>query len=187
MTHYFDELIVSALRNEDNSVVLRELYKTHYPMVVNLVCSNSGTEQEAKDVYQECLIAFYERVRQPGFTLTCKIKTYLYAVCRRLWLKRLSEKKRFPDIAPGEVFPQIEEEMAEIEESEKKFMFIGKSLDNLGEPCRSIIEDFYVRDLSMDDIRDKHGYTSAENAKNQKYKCLQRLKKIFFSHYNTTP
>lgn len=156
-------------------------------MVVNLVCSNSGTEQEAKDVYQECLIAFYERVRQPGFTLTCKIKTYLYAVCRRLWLKRLSEKKRFPDIAPGEVFPQIEEEMAEIEESEKKFMFIGKSLDNLGEPCRSIIEDFYVRDLSMDDIRDKHGYTSAENAKNQKYKCLQRLKKIFFSHYNTTP
>lgn len=187
MTHYFDELIVSALRKEDNSVVLRELYKTHYPMVVNLVCSNSGTEQEAKDVYQECLIAFYERVRQPGFTLTCKIKTYLYAVCRRLWLKRLSEKKRFPDIAPGEVFPQIEEEMAEIEESEKKFLFIGKSLDNLGEPCRSIIEDFYVRDLSMDDIRDKHGYTSAENAKNQKYKCLQRLKKIFFSHYNTTP
>lgn len=187
MTHYFDELIVSALRNENNSVVLKELYKTHYPMVVNLVCSNSGTEQEAKDVYQECLIAFYDRVRQPGFTLTCKIKTYLYAVCRRLWLKRLSEKKRFPDIAPGEVFPQIEEEMAEIEEAEKKFLFIGKSLDNLGEPCRSIIEDFYVRDLSMDDIRDKHGYTSAENAKNQKYKCLQRLKKIFFSHYNTTP
>ena len=187
MTHYFDELIVSALRKENNSVVLRELYKTHYPMVVNLVCSNSGTEQEAKDVYQECLIAFYERVRQPGFTLTCKIKTYLYAVCRRLWLKRLSEKKRFPDIAPGEVFPQIEEEMAEIEESEKKFLFVGKSLDNLGEPCRSIIEDFYVRDLSMDEIRDKHGYTSAENAKNQKYKCLQRLKKIFFSHYNTTP
>lgn len=187
MTHYFDELIVSALRKENNSVVLRELYKTHYPMVVNLVCSNSGSEQEAKDVYQECLIAFYERVRQPGFTLTCKIKTYLYAVCRRLWLKRLSEKKRFPDIAPGEVFLQIEEEMAEIEESEKKFLFIGKSLDNLGEPCRSIIEDFYIRDLSMDDIRDKHGYTSAENAKNQKYKCLQRLKKIFFAHYNTTP
>lgn len=188
MTHYFDELIVSALRKENNSIVLKELYKTHYPMVVNLVCSNSGTEQEAKDVYQECLIAFYEKVQQPGFTLTCKIKTYLYAICRRLWLKRLSEKKRFPaNIEPGEGFPGIEEEMAEIEEAEKKFTFIGKSLDHLGEPCRSIIEDFYMRDLSMDDIRDKHGYTSAENAKNQKYKCLQRLKKIFFSHYNTTP
>jgi RNA polymerase sigma factor (sigma-70 family) len=187
MTYYFDELIVSALRKENNSIVLKELYRTYYPMILNLVCSNSGTEQEAKDVYQECIIAFYEKVQQPGFTLTCKIKTYLYAVSRRLWLKRLSEKRRFPaGMAEAESFPQIEEEMAAIAETEKKFMFIGQSLDSLGEPCRGIIEDFYVHDLSMDAIRDKHGYTSAENAKNQKYKCLQRLKKIFFAHYHVT-
>jgi RNA polymerase sigma factor (sigma-70 family) len=188
MTYYFDELIVSALRKENNSVVLKELYKTHYGMVLNLVCSNSGTEQEAKDVYQECLIAFYEKVQQPDFKLTCKIKTYLYAVCRRLWLKRLSEKKRFAgNIKAGETFPEIEEEMVEIEETERKLTSVGQSLEHLGEPCRSIIEDYYMRDLSMDAIRDKHGYTSAENAKNQKYKCLQRLKKIFFTQYNTAP
>ena len=128
MTHYFDQLIVSALRKENNSDVLKDLYKTHYPMILNLVCSNSGTEQEAKDVYQECLIAFYERVQQPDFILTCKIKTYLYAVCKRLWLKRLSEKKRFTaNMAAGENFPGSEEEMAEIEESERKFEFMGKA------------------------------------------------------------
>jgi RNA polymerase sigma factor (sigma-70 family) len=187
MAYYFDELIVSALRNENNAVILKELYRTHYPMIVNLVCSNSGTEQEAKDVYQEGLIAFYERVRRPDFTLTCQVKTYLYAVCRRLWLKRLSEKKRFKkETETGESFFEIEDEITEIEASEEKFAFMGKSLENLGEPCRSIIEDFYMHDLSMEAIRDKHGYTSAENAKNQKYKCLQRLKKIFFSQYNIT-
>jgi RNA polymerase sigma factor (sigma-70 family) len=188
MTHYFDELIVSELRKENNAMALRELYRTHYPMIVNLVCSNTGTEQEAKDVYQESLIVFYEKIRSPDFVLTCKIKTYLYAVCRRLWLKRLSEKKRFhTNIEAGESLPEIEQEMTEIEESEKKFAFMDQSLDGLGEPCRSIIEDFYIHDLSMEAIRDKHGYTSAENAKNQKYKCLQRLKKIFFSHYTITP
>jgi hypothetical protein len=107
-------------------------------------------------------------------------------VCRRLWLKRLSEKKRFQNRIPeGETFSEIEHEMSGIEESEKRFVFMGKSLEGLGEPCRSIIEDFYIHDLSMENIRAKHGYTSAENAKNQKYKCLQRLKKIFFSHYPT--
>jgi RNA polymerase sigma factor (sigma-70 family) len=185
MAYYFDELIVSELRKENNATVLRELYRTHYPMIVNLVCSNNGTEQEAKDVYQESLIAFYEKIRSPGFVLTCKIKTYLYAVCRRLWLKRLSEKKRFsPNIDAGETFAEIDDEMLTIEDTEKKFAFMGQSLNGLGEPCRSIIEDFYVHDLSMEAIRDKHGYTSTENAKNQKYKCLQRLKKIFFSHYH---
>jgi RNA polymerase sigma factor (sigma-70 family) len=184
MAYYFDELIVNELKKE-NEMVLRELYKTHYPMIVHLVCSNSGSEQEAKDVYQESVIAFYEKIRQPDFVLTCKIKTYLYAVCRRLWLKRLTEKKKFnANISEGESLPEIEQEMTEIEDSEKKFQFIGKSLEGLGEPCRGIIEDFYTNDLSMEAIRDKYGYTSAENAKNQKYKCLQRLKKLFFSHYN---
>jgi hypothetical protein len=59
---YFDELIVTELRKK-NDVALRELYKTHYSMVVHLVCSNSGTEQEAKDIYQEAVMAFYERVQ----------------------------------------------------------------------------------------------------------------------------
>jgi RNA polymerase sigma factor (sigma-70 family) len=186
MTSYFDELVISALRKENHEGVLKELYKTHFPMIAHLVCSNSGTQQEAKDVFQECLIAFYERIQRPDFILTCQIKTYLYAVCKRLWLKRLTEKKKFmKDPGTGEDFPQIEEEMSLIEESERKFALVGTSLQNLGEPCRGIIEDFYIRDLSMEAIRDKRGYTSAENAKNQKYKCLQRLKKIFFSNYKT--
>ncbi len=86
--YYFDELIIAEIRRK-NEVALQELYKVHYPMIVHFICSNNGTEQEAKDIYQDAIIAFYERVLQPDFVLTCKIKTYIYAVCRRLWLKRL--------------------------------------------------------------------------------------------------
>lgn len=152
-------------------------------MVVHLICSNSGTEQEAKDVYQEAVIAFYEKAQEPQFTLTCRIKTYLYAVCRRLWLKRLSEKKRTSgNMNELETFSGIDEAMVEIEEKENRFARMGSALSELGEPCRTIIEDYYIRDLSMEMIRDKFGYTNADNAKNQKYKCLQRLKKLFFNN-----
>lgn len=177
-----DELIVSEIRKK-NEVVLRELYKMHYPMVMHLVCSNSGTEQEAKDIYQEAIIAFYERAQQEHFKLTCKIKTFLFAICRRLWLKRLSEKKRFHgNIEETETFLQIEEVMLDMDEREKQFSKMSTALNSLGEPCRGIIEDYYLRDLSMEAIRDKFGYTNADNAKNQKYKCLQRLKKLFFEN-----
>ena len=183
MAYYFDELIVSEIRKK-NEVALRELYKTHYPMVVHLVCSNSGTEQEAKDIYQEAVMAFYERVQQPAFTLTCKIKTYLYAVARRLWLKKLAEKKKFNGtVDEVETFIGIEEEMMDIHEKENRFKRMGSSLEGLGEPCRGIIEDYYINNLSMEEISTKFGYTNADNAKNQKYKCLQRLKKLFFEDY----
>ncbi len=116
--YYFDELIVTEIRNK-NEVALKELYKTHFPMAAHLICSNSGTEQEARDIYQEAMIAFYENVQRPGFVLTWKIKTYLYAVCWRLWLKRLSEKKRHHyGIDNMETFPGIEEEMQDIQEKE---------------------------------------------------------------------
>lgn len=181
--HYFDELILAEIR-KSNEVALRELYKTHYPMVRSLILSNSGTEPEAKDVYQEAIIAFYENVQRENFVLTCKIKTYLYAICRRLWLKRLSEKKRFHGkIEEVETFLGIEEEFSELEKREQEYDVMKRSLEGLGEPCRTLIKDFYIQDMSMESIRQKHGYTNADNAKNQKYKCLQRLKKLFFAGY----
>jgi RNA polymerase sigma factor (sigma-70 family) len=184
VTYYFDELIVSEIRKK-NEVALKELYKTHYPMVVHLVCTNSGSEQEAKDIYQEAVMAFYERLQQPAFVLTCKIKTYLYAVCRRLWLKKLAEKKRFNgSIDEVETFVGIEDELDSILEKEKRLKRMESSLYGLGEPCRSILEDFYVKDFSMEDISTKFGYTNSDNAKNQKYKCLQRLKRMFFNENN---
>jgi RNA polymerase sigma factor (sigma-70 family) len=182
--YYFDELIVSELRKK-NPGVLQELYKSHFPMIESMVCLNNGTTQEAKDVYQDAVIAFYARVQDSDFVLSCKIKTYLYAVCRRLWLKRLNEKKRFHGkIEETETFLGIENEMEDVEEKEQLFQQMAVALDELGEPCRSIIEGFYFNSQTMDEIRDKFGYTNTDNAKNQKYKCLQRLKKLFFSPNN---
>jgi hypothetical protein len=59
-----------------------------------------------------------------------------------------------------------------------------QALESLGEPCRSILKDFYLNSQSMENITEKFGYTNADNAKNQKYKCLKRLKKTFFDFYN---
>lgn len=176
---YFDESLLPELRKKSN-VALKQLYKAHYPMVLNLVLSNNGTEQEAKDIYQEAIIHFYERLQQAEFVLTCKIKTYLYAVSRKLWLKQLVARKKEMRIEDEDRFAGIDEAMAEFESKEKEFNAMDESLNQLGEPCKSILEDFYLRSQTMEEITNKFGYTNTDNAKNQKYKCLQRLKRIFF-------
>ena len=61
---------------------------------------------------------------------------------------------------------------------------MDRALNSLGEPCKSLLEAFYMEKKSMDQIALIFGYTNADNAKNQKYKCLMRLKKLFFSQYN---
>jgi hypothetical protein len=51
----------------------------------------------------------------------------------------------------------------------------------IGEPCKGILTAFYITNKSMQDIAEEFGYTNAENAKTQKYKCLNRLRKLFFN------
>jgi len=58
-----------------------------------------------------------------------------------------------------------------------------RAMNGLGEPCKSLLEAFYLQKKSMQEIAGSFGYTNSENAKNQKYKCLVRLKKLFFSQY----
>lgn len=178
--HYLEESLLAELRKKNDSA-LRQLYHANYPMVLHMVISNSGTEAEAKDIYQEAIIHFYERAQQPDFALTCKIKTYIYAVCRKLWLQHLAVRNKFTRIEELEKVEGIEEAVADIELKEKSFKSMDQSLGKLGEPCRSILEDFYLRNLTMDEITLKFGYTNSDSTKNQKYKCLQRLKKIFQS------
>lgn len=178
-----DEDFVRAIR-ENDELGMRIMYKTYFPVILNLIVNNNGTEQEAKDVYQDALIILIENLKDDLFILNCKVKTYIYSVSRRLWLKELANKNkkagRFSDFEP---FIAIDDGSAgELLEKDRKYKIIHESLEELGEPCRTIIEDFYIEKLSMTDIADKMGYTNADNAKNQKYKCFKRLQKLVFKN-----
>lgn len=170
------------LQSED---MLGRLYKLHYPMVLQLVLMNSGSEQDAKDVYQEAIIVLCEKVYQGSFELNSKLKTFIYSVSRRLWLKRLQVKTRFSgELKDFEEIMAPEDELDHHHKKEENFLAMGVALQKLGEPCKTLIEDFYMHEQSMVQISEKFGYTNPDNAKTQKYKCLMRLKKLFFAVYS---
>ena len=175
-------LLQGLARNERKSV--EALYKDHYNMIQALIINNNGSSDEAKDIFQEAMIVLYEKVRAGNFELNCQIKTYLYSVCRRLWLKRLQQLNRYISPAEGvDGMVPVDEEVESHEQRNAEFEMMNKAISSLGEPCKSLLEAYYLQKRNMQDIASSFGYTNADNAKNQKYKCLVRLKKIFFSHY----
>lgn len=174
------EIILGILNNSQS--ILERLYKAYFPMVLQLVVMNNGSEDEAKDVFQETVIVLYDKVQGGSFELSSKLKTFIYSVSRRLWLKRLTYKSRNSgNIQDFEETLPVEQDIEHHEERDRMFNHMESVLAHLGEPCKTIIEDFYINNKSMQEICEKFGYTNADNAKNQKYKCLQRLKKMFFS------
>ncbi|MCE3260103.1 MAG: polymerase subunit sigma-70 [Bacteroidetes bacterium] len=176
-----DSQFLQGLRMGNNEV-LTALYKKHYNIVLKLVVNNSGTSDAAKDIYQETLIVLYENARKPGFELNCQLQTYIYSVAKRLWLKQLKKNGSTFLIREDDEggIADVSEDISLHQQKESDIEKAAKSLENLGEPCATLIKDFYIQKLSMEAIAEKFGYTNADNAKNQKYKCLQRLKKYFF-------
>jgi RNA polymerase sigma factor (sigma-70 family) len=169
---------------QNNRKAIETIYKQNYNMVQTLILSNSGNEEDAKDIFQEALIVLYEKAISGTFELNCLIKTYVYSVSRRLWLKRLQQMQRLvTEIESIEEIVPVEEELEEHEQKNSDFQVMEKAMQSLGEPCKSLLESYYLQKKSMLEIAGDFGYTNADNAKNQKYKCLMRLKKLFFDHH----
>jgi RNA polymerase sigma factor (sigma-70 family) len=163
---------------------IERIYRDHFNLIQSLIINNNGSADDAKDIFQEAMIVLYEKVRSGHFELNCQLKTYLYSVSKRLWLKKLSANNRFvlTGADPEPSFP-VEEEVEAHEKRDAEFDMMEKAIASLGEPCKSLLEAYYLNKQNMQVIAAAFGYTNADNAKNQKYKCLVRLKKIFFAHY----
>ena len=178
-----EKKLLQGLAKNDKTAV-ETIYKENYSMVQAFIINNNGTADDARDIFQEAMIVLFENANSGSFELNCLLKTYIYSVSRRLWLKRLQQLKRYGGEVDGiaEIIP-VEETIEAHQQRNLDFEVMEKAMMNLGEPCKSLLEAYYMQKKNMADIAGKFGYTNADNAKNQKYKCLMRLKKLFFSQY----
>lgn len=174
------QLLHGLATNDRKSI--ESIYQGSYNSIQSLIVNNQGSADDARDIFQEALIVLYEKVRQGDFELNCQIRTYLYAVSRRLWLKRLQQQKRmYAEWEEVDELVSVETDLDRHQQEDADYERMEQAIQQLGEPCKSLLEAYYFRKQNMVSIASEFGYTNADNAKNQKYKCLMRLKKIFFN------
>ena len=179
-----EQALLKGLANNDSKVV-EALYKSNFNMIQHFVLNNNGSFDDARDVFQEAMIALYEKVQSDSFVLTCQIKTYLFSICKHLWLKRLHQMSKFSgSLNVEEDSISVDDDLIDFEKKDAAFEMMHYALNSLGEPCKSLLEGYYINKKGMQELADNFGYTNADNAKNQKYKCLLRLKKLFFAQYS---
>lgn len=184
---YHQNALLQGLARQDRTAI-ETIYKENFNLIQTLVLNNNGSTEDAKDIFQEAMIVLYQKVQSGHFELNCQLKTFVYSVCRRLWLKRLMQQSRYSLFENHDDFVLVDDEVDDHEQRNEAFTNMEKAMNSLGEPCKSLLEAFYLQKKGMQEIATSFGYTNADNAKTQKYKCLVRLKKLFFSqHKNGTP
>lgn len=164
----------TALANNDKA--LEALYTSNFYKTEAFILANSGTAEEAKDIYQEAFIAVWRNIKAGRFTAQngSSLEAYLFQIAKYKWYDHLKAAKKMT-VVPVDDNPFIE--VAYNEEEEKYIEQVQHHFKNLGEPCRQVLTLFYFMKQSMVEIAAAFSWTEA-TAKNNKYRCLQRLRNM---------
>lgn len=177
---YTDQQLYQGMLDNDERV-FEYLYRKFYPMIRRKIIQLGGQEEDTRDIFQEGLIATWQNARSGKFRLqdNTKLSTYLIQVCKWRWLdktrKASSRLEQTLETQPerGES-PTVLTRWLQAEEQ----MQFQQIFRQLGERCREILQRFYFLHQSMQQIAEAYNL-GEKTAKNEKYRCMQRLKKIY--------
>lgn len=158
---------------------MRDLYTNNYSWAERYVVENSGSEDEAKDIFQEAFIAVWRNIQLDRFhpKNANSLKHYLHQVVKNKWLDHLRSAKRrltkplYDDDKPEDTDFLHAEQQDQIDRIKTHFL-------QLGDVCREVLTRFYYNRESLRTISTTFNWTEA-TAKNNKYRCLQRLRELF--------
>lgn len=183
--HTEQQLLAALAAGE--RIATGQIYQQHFHIVNGWLIKNGGTSADAADLFQEAMVVLFGKAQDESFRLTCSVGTYLFAISKHLWYKRLQRQSRGPSILQNNIGTEedeleiaYEDDIKVHHEREAHYEQLNGALDLVGEPCRSLLKAFYHADKSMSEIAADFGYTNPDNAKTQKYKCLARLRKLFY-------
>ncbi|MEP1097600.1 MAG: RNA polymerase sigma factor [Cyclobacteriaceae bacterium] len=162
--------LLSSMRDDG---FLKALYDKLLPVFDQHVRSNSGTTQEAKDLFQEALIVIYRRVKDPNFTLSASLETFVFSVGKKMWLYELRKRKNSIPII--EVIDDSDSNKIDqlLINEEKRKLYI-KHFNLLSDGCQEILMAFF-KGLKMSEIAAELGFGSEGYARKRKHQCQEKL------------
>lgn len=173
-----DSEIFKGIQQKDNQTFLH-LYQTYKDRIISMVHKNSGTEEDAMDIFQEGIIALWTNIEKGKYQLqeNAKIGTYLFALCRNIWISRLRKRKVTKEIDSDTDLLETTDIHA-LEEEYEKVNQLTQLINRLGDACQKLLQLFYYDKSSLKDIATVMGITE-KTAKNNKYRCMQNLRQLY--------
>jgi len=178
MIYFSDEALLKGLK-EKRTDCIRQLYREYFPLTRSIVEKNSGSYQDAEDVFQDGIIVLYEKITGEPLVLNCSLKTFFYSICRNIWMQRLDRKWRLlyqDDLVnePAEEYDTIGLDVNE-ERLEKSRLYQVHFL-SLPPDCQKVLRMFLSK-VSLREISKTMGFKDASYAKTRKYLCKNMLRK----------
>jgi RNA polymerase sigma factor (sigma-70 family) len=189
-TRLSDGEIVQLIRKKDPEG-LTVLYETFRAEFVHWAVKFTKCDKnDAFDYYQATVIIVYDNIHTGKIEdLKSSLKTYVFSVGKNLAWQHKRQTARNEKISAEyylELHMNTDDEHTRVEQ-ENNLDLVSDCFNQLGDPCHSLLDLFYYHKNSMEEIALKLNYKNPETAKNQKYKCMERLRKLVEAQQEKQP
>lgn len=154
---------------EQNRELIQWIYENYYPRVESFVRQNSGTGEEAQDLFQECMFLLFQYSRRGSRKEVENFSSYFYGMYRNRWLVHLARRKKRSE-------SEEHAENVKDEEDDLRYLVYLKAFEKLGEDCKEVLRQ-YIKGISTEELASVLK-TSIDYAKRKKYLCKEKLKSI---------
>ncbi|SDE64779.1 RNA polymerase sigma factor [Riemerella columbipharyngis] len=168
--------IIWRLKNQDNHS-FGLLYENYFDMVNRFVTKNSGRTSDAEDIFQDTMVVLISKLNRDDFQLTASIKTYIMAIAKNLWLKKLRKTYREVEFTENYTDAFFEEITESIEQEKSYREKLRSYMGKITAHCRKLIYEIFFKEKSTQQIQQEYGYSSRHNVNNQKYKCIEQIRR----------
>jgi DNA-directed RNA polymerase specialized sigma24 family protein len=154
----------------ERKAVFMNLYQKAFPLVARYVSSMGGSFEEAKDIFQDALVIYYEKLTTAPVALQHSEKAYLLGIAKHLWARKNNNKQRYTPLDGSLEGIAAENDPAS---STEKLMEL---LNTAGHKCMELLRAFYYDKLPLHKISGLFGFSGTRSATVQKYKCLEKIR-----------
>lgn len=171
-----DERIIDAIKQDRDNEALSILYSRTLKKVIHFVKKNSGTQNEAEDVFQDAVVVFFDAVKENKLKPDTSVDGYIFTVARNVWFRKLNrDKKIITTDFDYESMNQPEVSFFDGLIEEEKATAFASVFNTLQERCKTLLTYIYFHKHTMNEICEKMGYKNADVAKANHYRCKKSL------------
>lgn len=165
------EIAADVLILEDRTRLLESLYKTAFPKVATFVANRGGTFDDARDIFHDALVIFYEKASDEVEAIKTSEEHYVIGIAKHLWLRKYKTDLKFVQLTESEKAISIPE--GYFHEADNRLVSI---LSLTGRKCMELLQAFYYENLSLRQIKSLFSFSTVHSASVQKFKCIEKVR-----------
>jgi DNA-directed RNA polymerase specialized sigma24 family protein len=157
--------------SEERSQLFTRLYEDTFPKVATFVAHRGGSFEDAKDIFHDAIVIFYEKMVSKELEIKLAKDFYLVGIAKHLWIRKFKDDIIKTGLDEAEKQITLPEDF--FDTSNDRLMSL---LALTGKRCMDLLRAFYYDALPLNQIKATFGFSTVHSASVQKFKCIEKLR-----------